>query len=112
MNRYKLSKVGINTKEGIERFNGDADSYEKYLYLFPQDENFGLMCKAIDEKDVWAAFTAAHALKGVAGNLSLDKLYIDIKPLVEKLRAGSLDDTKPLLDTVENDYDEIIDVLR
>ena len=111
MNRYKLSKAGINANEGIARFSGRAELYEKFLYQFPQDENFSLLCAAIRQQDVKAAFIAAHSLKGIAGNLSLTKLYEDLCPLVEQLRAGSLSGAEALLQSVRCDYEALLSVL-
>ena len=107
MNRYRLSKAGINVKEGLERFNGKMELYESYLGRFLEDENYKLMCEAIERADVKAAFAAAHALKGVAGNLSLNKLCEDLNPLVELLRVNSMDGAKELLEKVSQDYDRI-----
>lgn len=111
MNRYKLSKVGISVNEGVQRFNGDIAIYELCLNKFLSDEQFKLLTQAILEKDIKSAFSAAHALKGEAGNLSLTKLYNDICPLVEELRNNRFDKVPELMEQVTNDYNAIIDVL-
>lgn len=112
MNRYKLSKAGVNATEGINRFGGNMDKYEQFLKRFPADTNYQAMLSAIDQQDVTAAFAAAHALKGIAGNLSLNRLYDDICPLVEVLRAGSLDNLDAYLPKVNQDYDDVIAALQ
>ena len=111
MNRYKLSKAGIDANEGIKRFNNKADVYEKFLMCFPEDMNFQRMCKAIEEGDVKEAFQCAHALKGMAGNISLTRLHNDLLPLVEELRSDSLEKADELLEPVRADYEEVIKVL-
>lgn len=111
MNRYKLYKAGIDTNEGINRFGGKSEAYEKYLYAFSTDENYQILCEAMRSKDVEAAFAAAHALKGVAGNLSLVKLRRDIEPLVEMLRRGSLENTEEQMESVTEDYNAVITAL-
>lgn len=112
MNRYKLSVSGVNPSEGIARFNGNEEKYEKYLAKFPQDGNYADLCQAIRAGDGKAAFAAAHALKGIAGNLSLVKLYADIQPLVEQLRRGDLDRADELLEPVIRDYEIVIAALQ
>ena len=112
MNQYKLFKAGIDTNAGIRRFNGRAELYEKYLFGFPADPNFAAMCEGIAAGDAAAAFAAAHALKGVAGNLSLTQLHQDIVPLVEELRAGSLEHAAELLEPVTADYQRAIDAVK
>lgn len=111
MNRYRLSKAGISVKEGAERFNDNLEVYEKCLYEFPNDEHYNELFEALKDEDAQRAFAAAHALKGVAGNLSLTRLYTDIVPLVEVLRAGTVEGADALLEPVAADYKEIIEIL-
>lgn len=107
MNRYRLSKAGISANAGIERFYGDRELYECSLNKFPKDPHYEMMIKAIGEKDVKAAFAAAHALKGLAGNLSMVRLYDHICPLVELLRGGTLEGADELLPAVVSDYEAL-----
>ncbi|MDD3194045.1 MAG: Hpt domain-containing protein [Oscillospiraceae bacterium] len=111
MNMFKLSKAGINVNEGLKRFSGNAQLYERFLDKFPLDPNYAAMGESVKAKDARAAFAAAHALKGVAGNLSMTRLYTDLVPLVEVFRKGSLD-TGGLWEPVSHDYEEIIQALQ
>lgn len=108
MNRYKLSKAGVSANEGIKRFSGNTEKYEELLCQFPEDTHYKAMCSAIENGNAEAAFNAAHALKGMAGNLSMNRLYEDICPLVEVLRSGSLLKADELLKAIQEDYYEII----
>lgn len=112
MNRYKLTKAGIDANEGIRRFNNNKEMYEKFLMNFPKDEHYNQMIQAIEEKNVEAAFQAAHALKGVSGNLSLIKLHQDIIPLVEELRNGSMEHTDEYLAPVKESYRIVTEALK
>lgn len=111
MKRYQLSKAGVSATEGIERFNGDKQLYEETLLKFPADKSFSMLCEALDNKDVKAAFCAAHSLKGVAGNLSMNRLFEDIYPMVEILRAGSMENVDEHMEKVKKDYDDIIQAI-
>lgn len=111
MNRYKLSKAGINASEGIARFGGNPEAYEKFLNRFPDEPHFQQLCTAIQQHETQAAFMAAHSLKGEVGNLSMNRLYEDLCPLVEELRAGSLETAAELLPPVLRDYEEILAAL-
>ncbi len=108
MKRYQLSKAGVSANQGIERFNGDKGLYEEMLNNFVNDKNYFSLCEALERKDVDAAFSAAHSLKGVAGNLSMNRLFDDIFPLVEILRAGSLENIEEHMEKVNKDYQDII----
>ena len=68
--------------EGIQRFNGNKELYEKFLTSFPEDIHYEQMLEAIEQKDVDAAFQGAHALKGITGTVSLAKLHRDRKSVV------------------------------
>ena len=105
MNRYILTKAGIDVNEGIHRF-------EKFLTSFPEDIHYEQMLEAIEQKDVDAAFQGAHALKGITGTVSLAKLHSLLIPLVEELRAGSMEKVPELLPPVKEAYDEVVQVIK
>lgn len=110
MNRYLLAKAGISVRDGIERF-GSAATHEEFLKRFPADESFSRLRSALSSQDAKSAFAAAHALKGLAGNLSMTRLHDDLVPLVEVLRGGTCEKTGELFKAVEDDYDAILAVL-
>ncbi len=107
-----LAEAGINVEEGIKRFCGNADIYERLLYKFPNERQFFDLIDAIEEGNVKEAFQAAHALKGVCGNLSIQKMYEDLVPIVEILRAGSMDGVEELCGILKVSYSEVIKVLQ
>ncbi|MGN0353333.1 MAG: Hpt domain-containing protein [Roseburia sp.] len=113
MNRYLLTKVGINVQEGIHRFAGKKEVYEKYLYDFLENEYYDKLEDAIRERNGEEAFQAAHALKGVAGNLSLNPLFEAIKPVVEKLRGkADFEQAEKMMEGVREQYQFILDAIR
>ncbi len=112
MNRYKLVKAGIDPNEGLNRFSNNAEMYEKFLYEFPNDTHFQEMLTAIDNNDPSNAFKAAHALKGVTGNLSIKKLYESLLPLVEEFRAGSMEKVPELLPEIKDNYESVTAALK
>lgn len=87
MNSYILFRAGIDVQAGIQRFSGNKALYEKYLYEFFENEYFDRLEKALLEEKKEEAFQSAHALKGIAGNLSIQSFYDAICPLVEALRG-------------------------
>lgn len=112
MNRYKLSKAGIDANEGIRRFNNDKNMYEKFLKTFPENTLYHKLIEDLENKNVSDAFQSAHALKGLSGNLSLVQLYKDMIPLVEELRSGSLEKADSYLPSIKVSYDKIIKALE
>ncbi len=111
MNRYKLSKAGIDVNDGVRRVGNDKEAYEKFLYSFPEDDNYIKMLAAIEQRDPQAAFQASHALKGVAGNLSLVNLHAALLPLVEVFRKNTMEGAENYLPEVKECYEIVIRAL-
>ncbi len=84
-----LNEFGADTKEGLARC---LDDEEFYLELIPEalDRNrYEELEKLLQEKNIKGAFEAAHALKGVLGNLALTPIYDPTSEMTEFLRAGT-----------------------
>lgn len=112
MNRYMLAGAGIDVKEGIERFSGNKMLYQKYLFQFPEEKYDKKLRKAIEMRSP-EAFEIAHAWKGVAGNLSMNRLFEAIVPLVEALRGeADFEKAEELLDEVDFAYKEAVEAIN
>lgn len=82
-----LRQAGVNTKEGLGRLMNNEAFYLRLVNMALDDAGFEKLAAAISNHDNKAAFEAAHALKGVLGNLSLTPLYEKMSELTELLRA-------------------------
>ncbi|MBR5116002.1 MAG: Hpt domain-containing protein [Lachnospiraceae bacterium] len=83
----KLEEFGAETKDGLERCLNDA---EFYLDLIPgalERGNYERIEAAIHAGNLPEAFEAAHALKGILGNLALMPIYEPVSEMTECLRA-------------------------
>lgn len=100
-----LKALGANTEEGLTRCMGKEEFYFKLIRMGLEDHNYGQLEKALGEKDLEGAFEAAHALKGVAGNLSLTPLYEALSEITERLRAREDADYPALLNEVKTQRD-------
>ena len=113
MNRYTFAKAGIDVNEGVHRFNDKQELYERFLRRFPENQHyFDEIEEGIMEKNVEKAFQAAHALKGVAGNLSMNQLHADLVPLVEELRDGKIGNAPEFLPKVRESYEKAIEAVE
>jgi HPt (histidine-containing phosphotransfer) domain-containing protein len=107
----ELAKWGCDIPSALERFDGDKDLYKECLKIFASDENFDGLKKNMADKNVEEAFKSAHALKGVAGNLSLGILYKNICTVSDSLKAGDFATAEanyPELEKAKKEYDKII----
>lgn len=83
----KLKEYGADTETGLMRCMNSEDFYLRMVTMIKDEPNFQVLDEALREKDLKRAFEAAHALKGVAGNLALTPLYEPISEVTELLRG-------------------------
>ena len=81
-----LKEYGVKTNQGLERCCNMEAFYFKMITASVNDANFAKLGKALEANDLQEAFEAAHALKGISGNLALDPLYDAVCDIVEPLR--------------------------
>ena len=75
-----------------ETFMGKEDFYLRMVSKALEDEaGIEKLKLAMGAEDIRGGFEAAHALKGVYGNLSLTPLYDPMSELTEILRAGGFE---------------------
>ncbi len=108
-----LQEHGIDYADGVARFSGNAASYEKFLKKFITDPEFSKLCTAMEQKNFEVAFYCAHTLKGMCGNLSMQRLYEKIKLLVEMLRNQTdLEKAQAYFPEIRAEYDAVIRILK
>lgn len=93
----KLNSFGANTTEGLTRCFGNEALYLKLVATIPGDAVFEKLKQNLEAKNLDGAFEAAHALKGVLGNLSLTPLYETAIEITELLRKHTDMDYSELL---------------
>ena len=103
-----LRRAGVNTEEGLRRLMNNETFYLRLVNMALDDAGFGKLSDAVGNDDRKAAFEAAHALKGVLGNLSLIPMYEKVSEMTELLRAGKDADYALLLRQLLEQRDELI----
>ena len=96
-----FQKYGADYETTMARFMDSEQMYLRILAMLPRDENLHKLDQALQAGDYQAAFDAAHALKGMAGNLGLAPFYQAVCDIVEPLRAGGKLDYSPLFQSVQ-----------
>ena len=110
--RELLETAGVNVDEVLGRFLNNEALAMKFLCRLPEDENFTKLRQAMDRQDAESAFEAAHTLKGVCGNLSIQALFRQMGALVEDLRAGDLAAAAGKMPPLEEEYARVLGILR
>ena len=85
---------------------------QKYVLKFLDDQNFVILCRALETGNLEEAFRAAHTIKGMCQNLGFTKLQLSSSMVTEKLRAGDLDGARALLEPVRGDYERTVNAIR
>ena len=83
----QLEKFGVDTKEGLTRCMNNQTFYFKMLKMGLNNDQFEKLQSALAANNIDEAFEAAHALKGVLGNLALTPIYKPLAEMTEMLRA-------------------------
>ena len=103
-----LKEFGANTEEGLGRCFGNEALYLKLVGMIPGEAKFDQLKEAVANADLASAFEAAHALKGVLGNLSLDPIYKPVSEVTELLRAREEADYASYVDEILAKRDELV----
>ncbi len=110
--RNKLELAGMNVDTAMERFMNNDALLERFLKKFPKDKSYGELLEAIAGKDVDAAFAAAHTLKGVSGNLSLDTLHDVVAEQTECFRSKDFEGGAGMMPAITEVYENTIAVIK
>lgn len=85
----KLREWGAAVDEGLARCMNNESFYLMLVGKSLEGDQIDDLEAALSEKDLTRAFEAAHALKGVCGNLALTPLFKPVSEMTELLRAGA-----------------------
>lgn len=91
---------------------GDWAIYTQVLAAFPADESMTELEEALDNSDWDGAFTAAHALKGLASNIGFVPLSHSIGELVILIRSGRINEVHDAFLVTKGYYDDIVAVIN
>lgn len=85
----KLRAYGANVEEGLTRCMNNEGFYLKLVNMAMDDKGVEKLQAAVEAGDRKAAFEAAHALKGMLGNLALTPVSEPASEITELLRADT-----------------------
>ena len=107
----KLQEFGVDTKEGLNRCMNMEAFYFKMINMGLSNEYFDTLGKALEENNLDEAFEAAHALKGVIGNLALTPIYKPLADMTELLRAKKSADYVKIYKPIKEIRDKMLQLL-
>ncbi|MDO5112225.1 MAG: Hpt domain-containing protein [Clostridia bacterium] len=108
----RLSLCETDIDGAIRRFSGNEALYISCLNAFLLDPTVQELNEAILAQDWDGAFTAAHALKGLAGNMGFIPLFHATGELVVLIRSGRLMEINESNEQLRNVYNELVTAIR
>ena len=108
----KLATYGIDLVDAEDRFDGNLDLYKRMALKYLQDDHLVSLVAAMDVKDYDEAFKQAHALKGVAGNLSFVPLYKAVAIVSDALKAGEAFGAEQNLPAAKAAHEKVLEGLE
>ena len=96
----------------LRRFCDDETLYITCLRDFCDDPTVEELDRTITEQAWDDAFTAAHALKGLVGNMGFVPLFHSTGELVLLIRAGKIGQVSASMRQLHKNYDEVISVIK
>ncbi len=102
----EMLTVGLDVPEMVEHFMDREDMFLKYLKkFFEAADNVVMDLTAAAEKaDFENMLFAAHSLKGLAGNIGLNGVYLPAKKIVDDIRAGDHNDCSADFNKLQKAY--------
>ena len=112
--KEKLVEIGVDYDEVIGRFMGKEDFYLRMLKKFLNDKNYEGLKQAVEQKNWQEAFTYAHTVKGVCGNLGLGGILEYIVPLTEEVRSEPYDEENIVnyMNDASKAYEKTVEVIQ
>lgn len=101
----------IDRGDALERFGGNEALYKKLAAKYADDHHLEHLVCALEANDAQAAYQEAHALKGVAGNLSFGNLYALAASTTEALREGDTARARAILADLQKAHAEVLAAL-
>ena len=108
----KLRPFGIDYVDAMDRFCDNAELYERLALKYLDDGHLVALQAAMEAKDYSEGYSQAHALKGVAGNLSFKDLYECAALVSDALYAGEYGAAAKHLPEVERAHALVIEGLE
>ena len=112
MNYELLKEAGIDIDDALQRFSGNRELLEKYLYKFTEEPVYYSIVAEMNEKNWAAAEDSVHSFKGITGSLAITDLFNITCDLLAELRAKNYDLSLQLFEKLKEEYQKIIEIIK
>ena len=112
MNIEELRALGVNVDEGLERCMNNEGFYLGLVEKALKSDDLEKMKAAFENGEIEVAFSKAHDLKGMLGNLSITQLYVPVSEFCDLLRGkNTVDDDGGYLDIIFSRFEKFKELI-
>lgn len=105
--KNNLVEAGIDVDGAVARFVNNETLFVTYLKTFPGQEQYNNIKPNIEKKDYDEAYKAAHAIKGIAGNLGIIPVFDSVNKMLSLMKnPESADDFHANLLALNDEFDK------
>ena len=108
---HDLIECETDVDGALRRFCNNEALYISCLGEFVKDPTMGELEKSLKEQDWDEAFTAAHALKGLVGNMGFVPLFHASARLVVLIRAGRTKELEDSFAETKRCYQQVVSMI-
>jgi len=107
-----MKALGVDPTDGLARCMNNEAFFFQMVSMAVANDYFDTIGPALEKNDLVSAFEAAHALKGVVGNLALKPLYEPLSEMTDLLRAKKEADYISLYRPIKELRDQLLALTR
>lgn len=104
--------IDIDIDGSLARFGNMESFYIKFLKKFTDDKSFTNLKEALENNNIDKIGEEAHTLKGVAGNLGLNKVYQYSVELMRLAKKNNLAEIREIVEKLEEEIEKVISALK
>lgn len=108
----KLSELGVDVWQVIDKLGGNEDKYLSICRRFPSDINYIMFFAAMEANDMNLAGMYIHTLKGVAANLGFIRMSELCKSIMTDIKNNDLLFLHKQLQELTDEYERITRILQ
>ena len=108
----KMKALGVDPTDGLTRCMNNEAFFFKMVAMAVANDYFDALGPALEKNDLESAFEAAHALKGIIGNLALKPLYEPLSEMTDLLRAKKEADYISMYRPIKQLRDQLLTLTR
>ncbi len=106
MNTTELLAAGMDVNDFLARLMQNESLVSLFVRKFLEDQNYSMLCRAVEERDMALMESASHTLKGMCGNMSLKTLFILLQKQVMLIRKCDTEGAVAVMQEITPAYEQ------